>query len=79
MLLTTAESLTVSPASVRTPLTRPSSDRIAATPVPGRRSTPSSPARRSSASGTARVPPMGYHTPFCVCMCAMEHSTAGEA
>ena len=47
--------------------------------VPGRRSTPSSPASRSSAAGTARVPPIGYQTPQSVCICAMLHSTAGDA
>ena len=78
MLETTLETGTVSPASVSTALTTPRSDTMRLMPVESRISTPSSSASLASATGTARVPPMGYQMPPSVCMCPMEHSTAGE-
>ena len=78
MLDTTWSNRIVSPASVTTPVARPPSWTIRATPQPGRQSTPSSEPSDTSAFGTARVPPIGYQTPSLVCMCAIEHSTAGE-
>ena len=67
----------VSPASVTTPSARPPVWVMRLIPVPGRMSTPRRPASAVSASGTARVPPIGYQMPSWVCMCAIEHSTAG--
>ena len=82
MLETTAESGMRSPVSVTTPLTWPpswpfGSRSMRAIEVSVRNVTPSLSARATSASGTARVPPIGYHTPSWVCMWAMLLSTAG--
>ena len=73
-----ARARSLRPSSVRTPVTSPPCDRIFSIFTPVRNSTPSSRASFSSASGTARVPPIGYQTPSSVCMCAMPQSTAGE-
>ena len=78
MLDTSAESWIVSPASVSTPLTTPRSEMMRRIPVERRVSTPNSSASFASATGTARVPPIGYQLPPSVCMCPIEHSTAGE-
>jgi len=77
MLLTTRSKATVSPAAVSIALARPCSAWMRVTSVLGRSSTPSSSASFVSATGTARVPPMGYHTPSFTCMLAMPHKIAG--
>ncbi len=68
-----------SPPAISTPVARPFSTTIRVTSVPGRMRTPNPSASRASACGTARVPPIGYQTPSPTCICAMPHSTAGEA
>ena len=78
MLLTTPDSSRALPSASVTPVTRAPSWSIRFTWLPVTISTPSSRASFSSAVGTARVPPMGYQTPSCVCIWAMPHSTAGD-
>ncbi len=68
-----------SPAAVTIALTLPLLLAICVIGVSVRISTPSDSATRTSAFGTAAVPPFGYQTPSFVCMCAMLDSTAGDA
>ena len=50
-----------------------------ATSVSVRKVTPMSLASLTIASGTARVPPIGYQMPSCICMWPMAVRMAGEA